>query len=191
VHSSSLCSRALERGDIADMASVSYKYPAFHSFPPSYTLQPVAGTRTKQVTLWCDLIRDYCAHHRIFWLTFDSVLFRNDSIDRRLSDTDVKYFLGELVARGDAEWDTSRQRVLVYWRRPAEWGQLIWKWVEKCGMNGQVVTIHEMRSQNSVPEINALELDTTMRALQALESEGKCAIMEGQVNDGLGVKFAN
>lgn len=38
-------------------------------------------------------------------------------------------------------------------------------------------------------EFHGLEMDTTMRALQALERAGKCAIMEGAVNDGLVSRF--
>lgn len=132
---------------------VAFKFPPFHAFAPSYTLQPVAATRAKQTTLWCDLIRAYCRHHCIFWLdtadTSISELFRNDAINRRLSDADIAHFLGALVNRGDGEWDASRQRVLVYWRRPAEWAELIFKWVEDTGQNGQVLTVHEIRKSDS------------------------------------------
>lgn len=130
-----------------------FTFPAFHGFAPSFTLQPVAATRAKQTALWCDLIRAYCQHHRIFWLDTADVdaraLFRNDAIDRRLSDADIAHFLGALVNRGDGEWDASRQRVLVYWRRPAEWADLIWKWVEQTGQNGQVLTVHEIRKSDA------------------------------------------
>ena len=128
---------------------MAFKFPAFHSFAPSFTLQPVEATRAKQVSLWCDLIRSYCRHHRIFWLdTADDrvrQLFRNDAIDRTLSDADATHFLTELVNRGDGEWDSTRTRVLVYWRRPAEWAELIFKWIEQTGQNGQVLTVHEIR----------------------------------------------
>lgn len=129
-----------------------YKFPPFHSFPPSYTRQPVKETRAKQTQLWCDLIRDYCHAKRIFWLDVadakSSSLFRNDALDRRLSDADILFFLGQLVARGDGEWDTDRRRCLVYWRRPNEWGELIWQWIESTGQNGKLLTVHEIRKGN-------------------------------------------
>lgn len=135
------------------MASPAFKFPPFHSFPPSFTVQPSPSTRAKQTQLWCDLIRAYCRHHRIFWLDTASdaaaALFRNEAIARRLADDDVRFFLGELVLRGDAEWAPDRSRCLVYWRRPAEWAQLIFKWVEDTGQNGQVVTVHEIRNGTS------------------------------------------
>lgn len=127
-----------------------FKFPPFHSFPPSYTVQPVDGTRSKQVQLWCDLIRDYCRAHRIFWLDVASdhaaLLFRNQAIDRRLSSDDIMYYLGQLVARGDAVWNQTKTQCLVYWRRPSEWGELIFQWVNDTGQGGVVFTVHELRT---------------------------------------------
>lgn len=126
-----------------------YKFPPFHSFPPSFTRQPVEATRAKQAELWCDLIRDYCRVHRIFWLDMskahESSLFSNAAIDRRLSDDDIRYFLSQLVTRGDAQWDPDRKRCLVFWRRPSEWGEIIYQWVDKTARNGELLTIHEIR----------------------------------------------
>lgn len=127
-----------------------YKFPPFHSFPPAFTVQPVDGTRSKQIQLWCDLIRDYCRVHRIFWLDIASdhasKLFHNKAIDRRLSDENVMYFLGQLVARGDGVWNQTQSQCLVYWRRPAEWGELIFQWINDSGQGGVVFTVHELRT---------------------------------------------
>lgn len=126
-----------------------YKFPPFHSFPPSFTRQPVETTRAKQTELWCDLIREYCRVQRIFWLdvskAHESNLFSNPAIDRRLSDEDIRYFLGQLVARGDGEWDPDRKRCLVFWRRPSDWGELIYQWIDSTARNGELLTIHEIR----------------------------------------------
>lgn len=128
---------------------MAYTFPPFHSFPPSYTRQPVAAVKAKQTELWCDLIRDYCRAHRIFWLDVsqaqESILFKNPAIDRRLSDKDIKFFLGALVARGDGEWDPDRKRCLVFWKRPSDWGELIYQWVDQTGRGGQLLTVHELR----------------------------------------------
>ncbi|CAN8061564.1 unnamed protein product [Agarophyton chilense] len=174
-----------------------YGFPPFHSFPPSFTRQPIEETRAKQTELWCDLIRDYCRVKRIFWLDVsqarESSLFHNPAIDRRLSDEDIHYFLGQLVRKGDAVWDPDRKRCLVFWRRPSDWGELIYQWVENTGRNGNLLTVHEIRkgSASIGYEFHDLELDTTMKALQALEAIGKCIIIRGDGDDGLGVKFVN
>jgi ESCRT-II complex subunit VPS25 len=137
------------------MATVSanedkFMFPPFHSFPPSYTRQPVPETLAKQTQLWCDLIRDYCRIKRIFWLDITMIknesLFRNDKIGRRLSDEDILFFLGQLVSRGDGEWATDHMHCLVYWRRPREWGDLIFGWVQRKALGGQVLTVGEIRT---------------------------------------------
>lgn len=174
-----------------------FQFPPFHSFPPSFTRQPVEATLAKQTDLWCDLIRDYCRVKRIFWLDIsgahESSLFSNAAIDRRLSDEDIRYFLSQLVARGDAQWDPDRKRCLVFWRRPSEWGEMIYKWIDTTGRNGNLLTVHELRKGYSTEgcEFHDLEIDTMMKALQALEAIGKCRIVQGDGDEALGVKFAN
>jgi ESCRT-II complex subunit VPS25 len=127
-----------------------FLFPPFHSFPPSFTRQPVPETLAKQTQLWCDLIRDYCRIKRIFWLDISTIkneaLFRNDKIGRRLSDKDILFFLGQLVSRGDGEWATDHMHCLVYWRRPREWGDLIFSWVQRKALGGQVLTVGEIRT---------------------------------------------
>ena len=42
------------------MALSSFEMPAFYSYPPYFTLQPVAATRAKQSASWRKLILEYC-----------------------------------------------------------------------------------------------------------------------------------
>lgn len=139
-----------------------FKFPAFHSFPPSYTRQPVEATRAKQTQLWCDLICSYCRTKRLFWLDVseaqESNLFNNPAIDRRLSTDDIRYFLGQLVARGDGRWDPDRKRCLILWRKPSDWGQLIYNWVDATGRNGELLTVYEMRKGTDTSEQGAWSL---------------------------------
>lgn len=93
---------------------------------------------------------------RIFWLDVSeaqrSNLFSNIAIDRRLSDEDIQYFLGQLVAKGDGEWDPDKKRCLVFWKRPSDWGEMIYQWIDKTGRNGQLLTIHEIRKGSATTE---------------------------------------
>lgn len=127
----------------------SFKFPPFYSFPPSFTKQPVPVTLAKQTSLWCDLIRDYCRFHRIFWIDVteaaSSPLFHNSAIQRKLSFENIEYFLGELVNRGEAEWDEGKNRCLVFWRKPDEWGDMIYQWIDETGRNGTILTLYEIR----------------------------------------------
>lgn len=121
------------------------------------------------------------------WLERNSTLFRNEHIGRALPPQAIDAVLGAVVARGDGEWDATRARVLVYWRKPADWGALIWGWIESTGQNGAVLTVHEIRHGSSAQgqPFYGLDLDAMLRALQALETDGKCALMDGDQGDGL------
>lgn len=134
------------------MSSPTFSFPPFHSFPPSFTRQPVASTLSKQSSLWCDLIRSFCRARRLFWLDLSSeaasALFENPSIGRRLSDEDVLFFLEALVSRGDGQWSTDKRSCLVYWRRPSEWGELVYQYVLDTGQGGDVFTVHEIRTKS-------------------------------------------
>mmetsp|Transcript_6940 Transcript_6940/g.21114 ORF Transcript_6940/g.21114 Transcript_6940/m.21114 type:complete len:181 (+) Transcript_6940:125-667(+) len=173
----------------------SFAFPPFYSFPPSFTKQPVDATRASQVQLWGNLVRDYCQHYRIFWLdvveAVASPLFFNTAISRRLSLQDAEFFLNEMVSRGDAEWDQNHQRCLIYWRRPAEWGAMIYNWVESEGRNGTVLTVYEIRlgDETASQEFHGLDLDLTIKALTELERMDKAAVFGGEASDQLGVKF--
>jgi len=61
-----------------------FHFPAFHSFAPAYTKQPVKSTLQKQTALWCDLTLDYCRHYNVLWLDIvkatNCSLFVNPSI---------------------------------------------------------------------------------------------------------------
>jgi len=104
---------------------------------------------------------------------------------------DVAYFLGALVERGDAIWDASRSRCLVFWRRPEEWGDIIYRWIEATGNNGSLMTVYELRLSETTRNepFHALDLEMMLLALSALESTGKAALFSGEKSDSVGVKF--
>jgi len=75
---------------------------------------------------------------------------------RRLAPKDAQFFLSALVSRGGGRWEDGANggaaagaspsgRVLVYWRSPAAWGDLIYAWVEATARNGTVMTLYEVR----------------------------------------------
>lgn len=95
------------------------------------------------------------------------------------------------MTRGDGEWDAQKKRCLVYWRRPAEWGDLMYRWVDNTGQNNTVMTVYEIRQGDTAADQDfyGLDLDMTMRALEMLQAAGKCVLLSGEVSDSVGVKF--
>ncbi|KAA8495044.1 Vacuolar protein-sorting-associated protein 25 [Porphyridium purpureum] len=180
------------------MATSAFHFPAFHAFPPSYTRQPVRATREKQVSLWCDLMLAFCKHRGDFWVDMaeitQSELFVNAAINRRMKGEDVVFLFDELVNRGDAQWDVQgagKTRCLVFWRSPAEWGDLVYTYIDRTGQNNSVMTLYELRCSDMTKgePFHNLDLDLMLLALQSLELANKAAIFEGAKSDQLGVKF--
>jgi ESCRT-II complex subunit VPS25 len=111
-----------------------YVFPDCYSFPPFFTLQPVAETRAKQLVLWLDFLKSYQHHHKrpslLFPRDFECELFCNKQIKRKLPIDGVHAVLDEAAAQGLGSWATpDRIEFSLSWRTCQEWGQLIFKWV--------------------------------------------------------------
>uniref|UniRef100_H9H039 Vacuolar protein-sorting-associated protein 25 n=1 Tax=Equus caballus TaxID=9796 RepID=H9H039_HORSE len=88
------------------------------------------------------------------------------------------------------EWlDKNKSSFLIMWRRPEEWGKLIYQWVSRSGQNNSVFTLYELTNGEDTEdeEFHGLDEATLLRALQALQQEHKAEIIT--VSDGRGVKF--
>ncbi|XP_029878941.1 vacuolar protein-sorting-associated protein 25 isoform X1 [Aquila chrysaetos chrysaetos] len=102
----------------------------------------------------------------------------------------IQVVLEELRKNGNLEWlDKNKTSFLIMWRRPEEWGKLIYQWVSKNGLTNSVFTLYELASGDDTENEEFHGLDETMllRALQALQQEHKAEIIT--LDDGRGVKF--
>lgn len=165
-----------------------------YSFPPFFTLQPNGETRQKQLAAWCTLALAYSRRHRLPAMTVreaqDSPLFANRRLQRKLPLESIQVVLEELRKNGNLEWlDKNKTSFLIMWRRPEEWGKLIYQWVSKNGLTNSVFTLYELVSGDDTAEEEFHGLDEAMllRALQALQQEHKAEIIT--LDDGRGVKF--
>uniref|UniRef100_H2ZVP6 Vacuolar protein-sorting-associated protein 25 n=1 Tax=Latimeria chalumnae TaxID=7897 RepID=H2ZVP6_LATCH len=134
--------------------AMSFEWPWQYNFPPFFTLQPNVDTWQKQLTAWCSLILSYCRHHKLYALTVmeaqESPLFNNKKMQRKLSMETILVVLEELrkkgyLISGNLEWlDKNKTSCLIMWRRPEEWGKVIYQWVSKNGMTNSVFTLYEL-----------------------------------------------
>ncbi|KAJ8786860.1 hypothetical protein J1605_023292 [Eschrichtius robustus] len=156
--------------------AMSFEWPWQYRFPPFFTLQPNVDTRQKQLAAWCSLVLSFCRLHKQSSMTVmeaqESPLFNNVKLQRNL------------------EWlDKNKSSFLIMWRRPEEWGKLIYQWVSRSGQNNSVFTLYELTNGEDTEdeEFHGLDEATLLRALQALQQEHKAEIIT--VSDGRGVKF--
>ncbi|KFV63266.1 Vacuolar protein-sorting-associated protein 25, partial [Dryobates pubescens] len=119
-----------------------------------------------------------------------SPLFANHRLQRKLPLESIQVVLEELRKNGNLEWlDKNKTSFLIMWRRPEEWGKLIYQWVLRNGLTNSVFTLYELVSGDDTENEEFHGLDETMllRALQALQQEHKAEIIT--LDDGRGVKF--
>ncbi|XP_072502677.1 vacuolar protein-sorting-associated protein 25 [Notamacropus eugenii] len=176
------------------MMATSFEWPWQYRFPPFFTLQPNVDTRQKQLAAWCSLVLSFCRLHRQSSMTVmeaqESPLFNNNKLQRKLPMESIQIVLEELRKKGNLEWlDKNKSSFLIMWRRPEEWGKLIYQWVSKSGQNNSVFTFYELTNGDDTEdeEFHGLDEATLLRALQALQLEHKAEIIT--VSDGRGVKF--
>ncbi|XP_030822157.1 vacuolar protein-sorting-associated protein 25 isoform X3 [Camarhynchus parvulus] len=193
---------------------MSFVWPWQYSFPPFFTLQPNGETRQKQLAAWCALALAYSQEHRLPAMTVreaqDIPLFANHRLQRKLPLESIQVVLEELRKNGasvrlsvrpdprshraapsrNLEWlDKNKTSFLIMWKRPEEWGKLIYQWVSKNGLTNSVFTLYELVSGDDTEneEFHGLDEATLLRALQALQQEHKAEIIT--LDDGRGVKF--
>jgi ESCRT-II complex subunit VPS25 len=186
--------------------------PTFHpitqySFPPFFTLQPTATTRSSQLSSWSTHIQSYCRHHRIFSLTLidalSTPLFHNATINRRLNLRDAKAILAwmaspeggsraEFISTSTKKKGTAEEeggRVWIYWRRPEEWAAALEEWVDRTGQKGVVLTLYEIVEGDASrkEEFWGMEVELLQRSLAVCVRRGKAQIFGGEGSEG--VKF--
>ncbi len=79
--------------------------PEFWNFPPFFTLQPVAATREKQLTLWKELILKYHMEKNISTMTLaEFPYFENKRIERRLDSNGITTVMSHLILSGTEQY---------------------------------------------------------------------------------------
>jgi ESCRT-II complex subunit VPS25 len=180
---------------------MSFEFPAFFSYPPYFTLQPVKDTKDRQSKLWGELIHAYCRHAKVFIVDVESdafPLWSNPSISRKLPLDARRIFLDDLVLSGGAEWlDKSKRVCLILWKRIQEWSAMIYTFVLTFGLRDSVMTLTELSSGDDTrgtgkrhpldrgcssirlsdlsdcAEIYGIHREVLIRALRLLETQGK------------------
>ncbi|KAI2658886.1 Vacuolar protein-sorting-associated protein 25 [Labeo rohita] len=127
---------------------MSFEWPWQYNFPPFFTLQPNVDTRQKQLAAWCSLVLSYCRHRKLYTLDVleaqESPVFNNKKIERKLSVEAIQVVFEELRKKGNLEWlDKNKSRCLIMWRRPEEWGKLIYQWALQADGKAEMITMDD------------------------------------------------
>ncbi|KAF1943243.1 ESCRT-II complex, vps25 subunit, partial [Clathrospora elynae] len=184
-------------------------------FPPFFTLQPIATTRSSQLSSWSTLIQAYCRHHRIFTLSLidalNTPLFNNAKLRRGLSLRDAKAVLMWMASpeggnraefiptttsakksgkTGGVGEEGEGGKAWIYWRRPEEWAAALEEWVERTGQKGTVLTLYEIVEGDASrrEEFAGMDMELLQKSLGVCVKRGRAQVF-GSGGEGEGVKF--
>ncbi|XP_075767608.1 vacuolar protein-sorting-associated protein 25 isoform X1 [Pelodiscus sinensis] len=151
---------------------MSFEWPWQYRFPPFFTLQPNVDTRQKQMTAWCSLVLSYCRLNKLYTMTVleaqESPLFNNRKLQRKLPMESIQVVLEELRKKGNLEWlDKNKSTFLIMWRRPEEWGKLIYQWVSKNGLTNSVFTLYELSNGDDTANEGLTPITTEKRGCKS------------------------
>ena len=141
----------------------------------------------------------WCQHHRSFTLRLDDdahPLWRNDAIDRRLPPDARRRFVDALAADGAAAWldgdPGPKSRCLVFWRSLDDWCDELQRWAATSGLEGQIVTAHEVTGGGETegpPAFEGAPAEFVASVGARLEQRDKGAYVPEQGEDDAGIKF--
>lgn len=118
--------------------------PSIHSAHPFFTHQPNPATLAEVTKHWSQLILTYARFRRLFVLRVEDAeesdsmwaeILRNDRINRKLPASYLSYILETMVNNKTAVYEPAKQTrsVILYWRLPEEWAEVLHDWVRILG----------------------------------------------------------
>ncbi|KAF9560127.1 winged helix DNA-binding domain-containing protein [Agrocybe pediades] len=114
--------------------------PSIHSAPAFFTEQPNPTTQSTATVQWTRLILTYARHRKLFVLRVEdaestdsdwSEILRNERINRRILPNHLSNIISNMVSKNLAAYEPPKQTrsVLIFWRLPEEWAEILYDWV--------------------------------------------------------------
>jgi len=175
-----------------------YLLPSIHSKPPFFTQQPNPASQAVVTEHWTKLILSYARHRKLFYLRVEDAetpgsdwdeILRNDKINRRLLPSHLSYLLADMVSKNKATYEPPKQRrtVLLYWRLPEEWAEVLHDWATSTGQLNTILTFYEIIEPPVPSPLSGIPPSLLRRAVSILTKTSRAQIIA--VSDGEGVRF--
>jgi ESCRT-II complex subunit VPS25 len=172
------------------------------NFPPMFSKQRNAETERRRKEDWIKLIVAWAQERKQTEILVKKEvaggdLFRNAQIDRHLSLEDAVDILDFAESRGYGEWASGtekkgeKERFLVLTRTIPEWAALVYKYVDRTGQMGSVLTVHELLEGEETEKEDFYGMDRALfnRILGFLESHNQAKVFTASDPSRAGVKF--
>ncbi|KAJ3863254.1 ESCRT-II complex vps25 subunit [Lentinula novae-zelandiae] len=172
--------------------------PSIHSAPPFFTQQPHPSSLSIATEQWIQIILKYSRHRRLFTIRvedsettghdWDEVL-RNERINRKVLPSYLSYILAQMVSQKLAAYEPPKQdrSVLIYWRLPEEWAEVLHEWVSSTGHLNTIMTFYEITDPPIESPLSGLPIPLLRQAITILSKTNRAQIIA--IADGEGVRF--
>ncbi|KAH9995496.1 winged helix DNA-binding domain-containing protein [Russula vinacea] len=173
--------------------------PSIHSAPPFFTQQPNAATQAAFTEQWMRLLLAYARHRGSFILRIEDAegtgggewdeVLRNPRINRRLKPTQLADIIGTMVDMNLAVYEPPKQMraVLLYWRLPEEWAEVLHEWATKTGQLNTILTFYEISNPPVPSALSGIPESLLRSAIAILAKAGRAQLIS--ISDGDGVRF--
>lgn len=173
-----------------------FEYPDYYDYPPFWTLQTNGQTRETQLKLWSNFICAFTKYYKRTEIdlisTLETPLFNNAKLGRKVSQQMAEEIIDSMVKAENAKWlESTKTRVRIIWRTPAQIGQLVHEYLHDIGSLNTVMTYEELVNGEDTTDqgFYGLSMDEFHDAMVYMERQGKCKIMAGKTLSENGVKF--
>ncbi|TEB22013.1 ESCRT-II complex, vps25 subunit [Coprinellus micaceus] len=172
--------------------------PSIHAAPPFFTKQPNPATEAIVIEQWSKLILSYARHRKLFMLRVDDAetpggewdeVLRNERINRRLPPTHLESILTAMVVKGVAAYEPAKQTrsVLLYWRLPEEWAEVLHQWATSTGQMNTIMTYYEITEPAVPSPLSNIPIPLLRKAIAILAKTNRAQVIA--IADGEGVRF--
>ncbi|KAG8959512.1 hypothetical protein FRC03_007880 [Tulasnella sp. 419] len=107
----------------------------------------------------------------------------------QMKGSHLEYLIDTMVSEGSAFYEPPKQNrsVIVCWKRPEEWAEVLFNWAHSTGQLNTILTYYEITNPEVPSELSDLPLVLLRRAINILIKSGRAQTIEG--TEGGGIRF--
>lgn len=116
-------------------------------------------------------------------------ILQNERINRKVLPSHLSSILEAMVAKNVAAYDPPKQTrsVLLYWRLPEEWADVLHEWATSTGQLNTILTFYDITDPPIESPLSNIPIPLLRKAVAILVKSGRAQLIG--VADGEGVRF--
>jgi len=178
--------------------SSGFLLPSIHSAPPFFTEQPNPSTQSIATEQWIRLILTYARHRRLFILRVEDAetaesdwaeILRNERINRKITPNHLSNIMEAMAETNLAIYEPPKQArsILIYWRLPEEWAEVLYQWVVDSGQLNTIMTFYDITDPPVESALTNIPEPLLRKAIAILGKTSRSQMIA--ITDGEGVRF--